>query len=119
MGRPANSFSVPREQMIRHMIKKRQLQEGLPNPFGPPAGPTQSTKDFAAQMPTTPSTLGVMSQMEFDRGFGNMQDGLDAGMAAMHENDQRNREPSMNMLPARAAQTREYEQFMKELDARR
>jgi len=113
MGRPANSFSVPREQMIRHMIMKRQLEEAVPVPV-PPGVFMLEAMTQAAQMPTTPSTLSTMSQNELDRGFGALNDGREAGMAAMQENDMRLSSPassSVDMLPARAAQMRQEEQF--------
>ena len=115
MGRPANNFSVPPEQMIRHMIMKRQLAEGVPDKTGQVFLPsTQSTRDSSAQMPTTPSTLRAMSQNEINQGFGSANDGLEAGMAASQENDLRLGSPassSVDMLPARAAQMREEERF--------
>tara|TARA_R100000278_G_scaffold103851_1_gene80253 strand:- start:622 stop:1005 length:384 start_codon:yes stop_codon:yes gene_type:complete len=112
MGRPVNNFSVAPEQMIRHMQMKAQLQEGLPG-----APPTQSDIDDAAQMPTTPGTLDAMYLMEyanqaklFDM-FGSGKFPKKLAEAAINENFLRNREPSMNMLPARAAQMREEEQY--------
>jgi hypothetical protein len=97
---------------------KQQLEEGVPDKTGQGFWPaTQSTRDSAAQMPTTPSTLRAMSQMEYDRqansmfGSGNFRD---AGNAASQENDLRVGSPassSMNMLPARAAQRRQEEQL--------
>lgn len=112
MGRPVNNFSVPPEQMIRHMQEKTRLQEGLPG-----APPTQSDLDSAAQMPTAPGTLDAMYLLEHDNQaklfdmFGSGKFPKKLAMAAINENFLRNREPSMNMLPARAAQRREAEEY--------
>lgn len=120
MGRPVNNFSVPPEQMIRHMQYKQQMMEGFPE-LGAPAN--QATRDIGVQMPATPSTLMAMGQMESELaareanaknlpppipGAGSWNP---SSAAALEVNALRNREPSMNMLPARAAQMRQEEQF--------
>ena len=73
-------------------------------------------------MPATPSTLMAMSQMESElaareANAKNLPPPIPnpawnpASAAAHAVNDLRNREPSMNMLPARAAQMRQEEQL--------